>query len=362
MTPKFHKTPVDFRTIISSKKSCTKPISKIVGNCLSLVQHNLKKYCEVIFNNTGINGFWIIDRNDSILDALENLSNDNAAKSINTFDFGQMYTCLEHTDIERALNHVLSIVFAKIQYIYADTYSASWQNKRKSMLTISKGRLLEMIEFVLSNAYFRFGSGVYRQIVGIPMGTDAGPFIANLTLFSYEFKYISKLLKDGKSDLARKLNNTFRYIDDITSINDQGIFEEVYKDIYPASLILKKMNLNDHEANVLDINVKIHERKFMCSVYDKREEFPFACNRFPPIDTAISKNVIYNTFTNELKRFFTICSNTDILIEEIEKLKLAFIVRGYKKAQLSARFVQFINKNTHFSRKFNFGTLTALPF
>jgi hypothetical protein len=352
MTPKFHKQPVDFRTIISSKKSCTKPISKIVGNCLSLIQYNLKRYCETIFKNTGINLYYIIDNNSSILDTLESISTDHAAKSINTFDFGQMYTNLEHSDIIRAMQHILSIVMSKIQYIYADMYSASWQNKRKSMLTISKEKLLKMIEFVVDNAYFRFGSRVYQQVVGIPMGTDCGPFIANLTLFSYEFKYVSILMKSGKKDIAKSLNNTFRYIDDITSVNDDGIFEKVYKEIYPRSLSLKKMNETDQQANVLDISVNIQNGKFLCKVYDKRDEFPFVCNRFPSVDTNIAKNAIYNVFSNELHRYFNICSTSDILVREVTKLKILLLEKDYNKAQLSSRFYQFITKNKHFSRKF----------
>jgi hypothetical protein len=362
LNPKFHKTPVDFRAIISSKKACTKPASKILGNCLSLIQYNLKRYCETIFNNTKVNMYWIIDRNVAILNCLEGISSTYGAKNLCTFDFGQMYTNLKHDDIKNAIYHVVSIAMSKIKYIYADMYSASWQCKRSSMLTISKENLLKISEFVLDNAYFRFGSNIYRQIVGIPMGTDAGPFIANLTLFSYEFKYVNMLMNTGKIDVARTLSNTFRYIDDITSVNDGGVFENVYKEIYPESLTLKKMNDNDQEANVLDIKVKIRNGKFICSVYDKRDDFPFICNRFPAVDTNISKNSIYNIFTNEMNRFFTICSDTATVFNEIKKLKDLLLARRYLESQLSARFSRFIRKNKQFNRKFDLDFLANNVF
>jgi hypothetical protein len=309
-----------------------------------------------------VNTFWIIDTNLAILNSLDSLSKDDGATGINTFDFGQMYTNLHHEDIRNALHHVLSIVFSKIKYIYADMYSASWQEKRKSMICISKEKLLQLIDFVLDNAYFKFGNRIYRQIVGIPMGTDCGPYIANLTLFSYEFKYVSNLIKHGRIDEARMLNHTFRYIDDITNINDGGIFERKHQEIYPNSLTLKKMNATDQEANVLDINVKIKNGKFECKVYDKREEFSFICNRFPPVDTAISINAIYNIFNTELKRFFQICSDTNLLIDEINKLKNILLKRGYRKAQLSARFFRFVNKNKQYSIKFDLDELSAKTF
>ena len=35
----------------------------------------------------------------------------------------------------------------------------------------------------LDNIYIRFGSKFYRQIVGIPMGTNCAPLVADLFLF-----------------------------------------------------------------------------------------------------------------------------------------------------------------------------------
>ena len=36
--------------------------------------------------------------------------------------------------------------------------------------------------FLLDNIYIRFGSKLYRQIVGIPMGTNCAPLVADLFL------------------------------------------------------------------------------------------------------------------------------------------------------------------------------------
>ena len=69
------------------------------------------------------------------------------------------------------------------------------------------------------------GSNILRQIVGVPIGVDPGPFIANLTQFYYEYKYIDRLYKIDYFS-AKRLNNTFRLIDDITSINSDGVFQE----------------------------------------------------------------------------------------------------------------------------------------
>ena len=70
------------------------------------------------------------------------------------------------------------------------------------------------------------GSSIFRQIVGVPIGVDPGPFIANLTLFYYEYKYLDRLYK-----IYYFSANTFRLIDDITSINSDGVFQEHFKSI-----------------------------------------------------------------------------------------------------------------------------------
>ena len=40
--------------------------------------------------------------------------------------------------------------------------------------------------YLLDNIYIRFGTKLYRQIVGIPMGTNCAPLVADLFLFCYE--------------------------------------------------------------------------------------------------------------------------------------------------------------------------------
>ena len=46
--------------------------------------------------------------------------------------------------------------------------------------------MCEALTFLLDNIYIRFGSKLYRQIVGIPMGTNCAPLVADLFLFCYE--------------------------------------------------------------------------------------------------------------------------------------------------------------------------------
>ncbi len=51
--------------------------------------------------------------------------------------------------------------------------------------------LISWLDFLLDNLFLCFGQGVYRQCIGIPMGTDCVVYLANFYLFTYEFDFIS---------------------------------------------------------------------------------------------------------------------------------------------------------------------------
>ena len=91
----------------------------------------------------------------------------------------------------------------------------------------------------MENIYVQFEGMVYQQIVGIPMGTNCAPLIADLFLFCYERDFMSSLHKSKRYDLIDMFNDTSRYLDDIFTI-DNPEFEKHIPDIYPRELQLNK--------------------------------------------------------------------------------------------------------------------------
>ena len=67
----------------------------------------------------------------------------------------------------------------------------------------------------MENIYVQFDGMIYQQIVGISMGTNCAPLIANLFLYCYEGDFMSNLPKSKRCDLIDKFNDTSRYLDDI---------------------------------------------------------------------------------------------------------------------------------------------------
>jgi hypothetical protein len=70
------------------------------------------------------------------------------------------------------------------------------------------------------------------------MGTNCAPLLTDLFLYSYEADFIERLLKKNEKKLAQSFNFTFRYIDDVLSLNNYG-FGDFVDRIYHTELEIK---------------------------------------------------------------------------------------------------------------------------
>ena len=61
---------------------------------------------------------------------------------------------------------------------------------------------------------------LHRQIVGIPMGTNCAPLVADLFLFCYEIDLMTSLSNDNQADIFEAFNSTSRYLDDLLNIDN----------------------------------------------------------------------------------------------------------------------------------------------
>ena len=151
----------------------------------------------------------------------------------------------------------LAFRHAKCKYISVYEKSFAWVNKPKeTTVHFDDMSLIVVVNFLIDNCYFTLGSKIFRHTIGVPIGVDSAQFIANLTLWFYENKYLEKLYRRDYYS-ARMMGKTFRLIDDITTVNSDDVFSQHVGDIYPASLTLNKENEVNDKANVLDLNVSI---------------------------------------------------------------------------------------------------------
>ena len=82
----------------------------------------------------------------------------------------------------------------------------SEQPKRYKLRSCQK--MCYALHYLLDNIFIRFGSKLYRQIVGIPMGTNCAPLFADLFLFCYERDFILSLSDNNQTDIIEAFNST----------------------------------------------------------------------------------------------------------------------------------------------------------
>ena len=130
------------------------------------------------------------------------------------------------------------------------------------------------------NIPFRFGTKLYRQIVGIPMGTNCAPLVADLFLFCYERDFMTSLSDVKQAEIIEAFKSTSRYLDDLLNI-DNPYSECMVNCIYPPELQLNKANTSDTEAPVLDLPFSILNGFVSSKIYDKRDDIDFDIVNFP---------------------------------------------------------------------------------
>ena len=64
--------------------------------------------------------------------------------------------------------------------------------------------IIRMVEFLIDNICVEFGGHIYQQTVGIPMGTNGAPLVADLFLYSYEV-FLYNICKKSKFKKQNKI-------------------------------------------------------------------------------------------------------------------------------------------------------------
>jgi hypothetical protein len=173
-----------------------------------------------------VNQMWILKNSIDLLEYIQSRSF-SSCNSINTFDFYTLYTTIPHSKLKDKLRKLVQPCFieknSQRRYKYlvlGRDRSYFVEHHSDSTKTFSESDIFNMLEFLIDNIFAMFGGRVFQQTVGIPIGTNCAPLLADLFLYSYEADFIQEFLKKNENKLARSFNFTFRYIDDVLSLNN----------------------------------------------------------------------------------------------------------------------------------------------
>ena len=170
------------------------------------------KFCTTVYERNGKNLFWSIKNSFEILNKLK--SRGFLASGLSTYDFSTLYTTLPHILIKDKLTKLIEQTFNREGSLYLDcndknAFFTSEQPKEYKLWSCQI--MCDALHYLLDNIFIRFGSKLYRQIVGIPMGTNCAPLVADLFLFCYERDFMLSLSDNNQTDIIEAFNSTSRY-------------------------------------------------------------------------------------------------------------------------------------------------------
>ena len=205
--------------------------------------------------------------------------------------------------------------------------------------------ICKMIEFLVDNIYVRLGIQLFRQTIGIPLGTNCAPLLADLFLYSYESEFLNKLIKEGKRKLARKFNLSYHYIDDLISFNNKR-FKEFNSDIYPKELTISETKESTSIASYLDlIFIRDKSNNITTKLYDKHDTFGFHIVNFPFMSSNIPSAPAYGVYASQLICYPHCCSNSSDFLLCHRALVTRLLLQGYKVNRLSNTFRKFYSRH-----------------
>ena len=150
-----------------------------------------------------------------------------------------------------------------------------------STKAFSETDIFNMLEFLIDHICAMLCGRLFQQTVGTLMGPNYAPLLSDLFLYSYEADFIHGLLKKNEKKLARTFNFTFRYIDDVFSLNNSR-FGGFVDRIYPIDLEIKDITDTDIYAAYLDVNLEIDsDGRLRTKIYDKRDDLNLPVVNFP---------------------------------------------------------------------------------
>ena len=198
--------------------------------------------------------------------------------------------------------------------------------------------------YLLDNIYIRFGTKLYRQIVGIPMGTNCAPLVADLFLFCYERDFMTSLSGVKQVEIIEAFKSTSRYLDDLLNI-DNPYFEGMVNRIYPPELQSNKANTSDTEAPFLDLHLSISNGFFSSKIYDKRDDFDFDIVNFPFLDGDVPRSTSYGVYISQLIRFARVSSHVVDFNARNKSLTAKLLQQGYRYHKLRKTFSKFYRRH-----------------
>jgi hypothetical protein len=367
--PKMHKSPPKPRFIAGSAKVITTSLAKVVNTLLIFIKDELLEKDRQHIIKTGVKRCWFVNSHDEVCRWLKNIPRPKnpQLKCVNTFDFSTMYTTLVLDDIVNSVKASVEEAFEGHKFVALSGSSvADWigddsEPPKTGTIWYEVNEVVHLVKVLVRNTFIQNGNIIKKQEVGLPMGTNPAPAIADLTCYPKEAKFMDEIARHSLA-LARRFIGSFRFIDDIMSCDNPSfsqhvLLENVPSDIttnskiYPPFLLLNQTNEVPTSATYLGMEITSKTSNFHVNVANSDKKFPFPKISYPSLNGNFPKVLGYGIYTGQLHRFSTICTDHNDFLNNTIKLAKTLIPKGYVKRHLYQKLCSFIQTST-FTYKF----------
>ena len=374
---KVHKLDL-FRPIAASCGCTMEILSKALALGLNLLNESLTPLWNSRFEakHQTPHPIWLINDIHIIPTRIKNLNTHTLPHEnliLETYDFSDLYTGIPLTDLKEILSTLIFELW-KIHttrhehwiHINLKQKEACWTATPPQHipepyhLFFNYTKFTEYLCFLLDNSYIQAAGHILKQVIGIPMGTNAAVFIANFFLFHYELTFITHLLNTNLT-LLKHFEHTSRFLDDLLSIHNPYFNQykqrsnECPHGIYPNTGLV--LNL-EHSAlpsiqpcNFLDSRICLNKNKkpytLYTTLYTKSRDIKYGKVPYitlPPYTSGLAGNCKNNLMLTLLTRVNLVCQRQQNFINEAALIVKQLRNLNYPLQILKRKLVIFLNK------------------
>eukprot|EP00123_Amoebidium_parasiticum_P019058 comp24335_c0_seq5/m.46115 comp24335_c0_seq5/g.46115 ORF comp24335_c0_seq5/g.46115 comp24335_c0_seq5/m.46115 type:complete len:939 (-) comp24335_c0_seq5:29-2845(-) len=380
---KMHKTPPTFRFIANSSATSLEPLSRLLTSVFKFVSPDVERmWCDVVKPHLPHNtSSWILTDSTALthtINALNRTTRQHENTPVSVFDFSTLYTKIDLHDLKARLTTLIDAIFVKkctdarkphmfikktgstlswVDRVDDDSQDDSFEPKEHS-LHLSKAQLVDFLCFLVDNIYVVFGDTLYKQDIGIPMGTNCAVFLANFYLFTYELDFVRKLIAHERIDVLVDFQFTRRYIDDLISLHNPRILSHLYLEdcdfgLYPKTSLQLNPAGSSPSVPYLDLHITCTNHGIHTTIYNKLDTPTFNTLdivRFPHHDSFISRTAKYGIMTSQMHSYQRKCSTLAAFTTCTARLAKTLLNKGYSFRLLHHKMHSFLATHPHIYR------------
>ena len=155
------------------------------------IKNGLIRYSNTETSFNGVNSRWIVKKSTRLLSSLDQLGV-RTASSVQTYNFSTLCTSIPRNLLMSRITTLVHYSFKRRDGSKRYTHIKITSGKGYFIDTINPGgdnlytadQIFRMVEFLIDNIFVKFGRCLFRHVIGIPVGRDCAPLLADLFLYS----------------------------------------------------------------------------------------------------------------------------------------------------------------------------------